>query len=114
MNYVINLDLCIIDMPSHKDVRGVHKNVSDLQSEEFSKECKGTSGQGVRLEKAKQDNMVVSPIRLYLTTTVLCAAVVILTAVILQSYFIVTQNLDDTQTELVENNECLDEFWSLL
>ena len=93
------------DMPSHKDVCGVHKNVSDLQSEEFSKECKGTSGQGVRLEKAKQDNMVVSPIRLYLTATVLCAAVVILTAVILQSYFTVTQDVDDTQTELVENNE---------
>ena len=31
-------------MPSHKDVRGVHKNVSDLQSEEFSKECKALVG----------------------------------------------------------------------
>ena len=49
--------------------------------------------------------MVVFPIRSYLTTTVLCAVIVILTAVILQSYFTVTQDLDDTQTELVENNE---------
>ena len=96
------------DMPSHKDVCEVHKEVCDLRKE-FSEVCKGISGQGPRLEIPRQDNIVVSPIRLYLTAIVLCAAVAILTAVLLQTYFTVTLDLDDTEPELVEKSKRKDE-----
>ena len=97
----------------HKDVVEVHENVSNLHQEfhkEFSelrKECKGISRQGAELEIAKrQDNMLVSLIRSHLTVIVLCVIV----AILLQSYFTITPDLDDTQPELVEKTP-LDGTW---
>ena len=102
------------DMPFsnlHKDVVEVHENVSDLHKEfhkEFSelrKECKGVSRQGAQLKIAKRwDNMLVSLIRSHLTVIVLCVMV----AILLQSYFTITPDLDDTQPELVEKSKYID------
>ena len=103
------------DMPFsnlHNDVGEVHKTVSDLHKEfhkEFSelhKECKGISKQVAQLEIAKQDNRPVSPLRSHFTTIVLCVIV----AVLLQSYFTITPDLDVTQPELVEKIP-LDNTW---
>ena len=88
----------------HKDVGELHKKVNDLRKE-FSDFCKvfnGISGQGDQMEMAKQDNMLVSPIRQHLTTIVLCVIIAILILLLLQSESLYGSNMSIHDGEMLD------------